>query len=164
MSWLRSRKDGFNGSDNRMEQPCGSCKAFFKRELLAVTRLSGDLFGVGVGGEEGLGFFGFCEFEFEEPAFAVGIGVDEGGVGDDGVVNGGDLPADWSVDVAGGFDGFDYRAGFAGFYFPADGREFDKDNVGEFVLGVVGDAYGGYLALSADPFVRFGVSQIRRDV
>src|SRR5688572_694648 len=101
-----------------MEQPCGWCKAFLKKDLLAVTtrkRLGGDLFGVGVGGEKGLGFLGLGKFEFEEPAFAVGIGVDEGGVGDDGVVNGGDLPADWSVDVAGGFDGFHDGAGFAGF-------------------------------------------------
>ena len=26
-----------NGSDNRMEQPRGSCKAFLKKDLLAVT-------------------------------------------------------------------------------------------------------------------------------
>jgi hypothetical protein len=31
---------------------------------------------------------------------------------------------------------------FAGFHFLADGREVDEDDVGELILGVVGDADG----------------------
>ena len=103
----------------------------------------------GEGGEVvGLGHEGVCVGEGvwldgEEPALAVRVGVDEAGVGGDGVVDGGDGACDWGVYVGGGLDGFDDGDGFFGGDFAADLGEFDVDDVAEFFLGVVGDADGG---------------------
>ena len=47
----------------------------------------------------------------------------------------------------------DLRAGFASLEHAPDGGCFGKGHVGQFVLGVVGDADGGGVAGDAHPFV-----------
>jgi hypothetical protein len=42
----------------------------------------------------------------------------------------------------------------------ADGRELDVDDVAELVLGEIGDADDGLVALDLDPFVVLGVAEI----
>ena len=95
---------------------------------------------------------------------AVGLFVDEFGICGERAVGFDDLAADRRVDVAGRLDGFDDGAGFAGFDFAADLRDFGEDDVSQLGLGVVADADGGDVAREADPFVAFGKFQISRNV
>lgn len=100
------------------------------------------------------------EFEFEDPTGAVGIGVDEGGVGGEGGVDFDDFAGDGGVDVGGGFDRFDDGDRGFGLDGAPDGGEFDVDDVGEFMLGVVGDADGAEVIFKEKPFVGFGVAEV----
>lgn len=131
---------------------------------VAVGHGSGDEFLVCLGGEEFLDLVGVGEFEFKDPSFAVGVGVDEGGVGFDFGVGFDNFSGDWGVDVGGGFDGFDDGGGVAEIDFFVEGGEFDEDDVGEFGLGVVGDANGGGVAFEAEPFVGGLVEEVGGDV
>ena len=103
-----------------------------------------------------------CVFnaEFEDPAFAVGIGVDERWIAFDIWISLDDLAADRGVDVAGGFDGFHDGAWIASIDGAAVGGQFDEDNVGEFFLSVIGNAHGGDVAFKADPFVRRAIAEV----
>jgi hypothetical protein len=83
----------------------------------------------------------------------VRVGVHQRGIVGDGLVDLDDFAADGRVDVAGGLDGFHHGAGFPGLHRAAHGGQFDKHDVGQFVLRVVGDADGGDVAADADPFV-----------
>ena len=107
---------------------------------------------------------GILDAKFEDPAFAVGIGIDERWVGFDSVVGFDHFAADRRVDVGGGLHGFHHCGWVAGIDLAADAGEFDKDHIGEFGLGVIGDAHGGDVAFEADPFVRGAVAEVGRDV
>ena len=103
--------------------------------------------------KEGVEFRRVAQFDFVKPAARVRLGVHEAGIVGGGLVDFHDLAAHGRVDVAGGLDGFDDGAGFAGGELAAHGGQFDEDDVGEFVLGVVGDADGGDVASEAHPFM-----------
>lgn len=118
---------------------------------------------VGFGVQEGVGFGGVRRSDLEDPAFGEGVGVDETGVAIQGFINRDDFSGDGSVDVAGGFDGFNNGYRIAGADFAADGGEVNEDDVGEFGLGVVGDADGGGGFAGLNPFVGGAVAEMVQD-
>ena len=119
---------------------------------------------IGRGIHQARGIGGIFDAEFEDPSFAVGVGVDERRVGFDSVVGFDHFAADRGVDVGGGFHGFDHRGRIAGVDLAAECGEFDKDHIGEFGLGVIRDAHGGDVAFESDPFVRGAVAEVGGDV
>ena len=98
--------------------------------------------------------------EFENPAFAVGVGIDERGIAFDIRISLDDLAADGGVDVASSFDGFDDGARIAGIDGAAVGGQLDEDDVGEFFLSVIRNAHGGDVALKANPFVGRAIAEV----
>src|SRR5215208_3626994 len=114
-----------------------------------------------VGGEEG-GFF--CDAELDDPTLSVRVLVDVLGRIFEGGVDLDDLAAHRGVEVRYGLDALDGTEGFAGVEGSSLVRQFEEDDVAEFVLGVIRDAYGRGIALYADPLVAICVLKVFRYV
>lgn len=103
---------------------------------------------------------GTSRLDLVEPARAVGIGVDEGGIIGKFLIDFQDFTGDGSVHVAGGLDGFNdghgVPGGDRGSYF----GEVYKDYIGELRLGMVGNTDGADVSVNFDPFMIFGIQQI----
>jgi len=80
--------------------------------------------------------------DFEEPAGAVRVGIDKTGVGSGFAVHFDDFAGDGSVDITGGFNGFNDGDRFTRGDSAAGSREFDINDIAEFRLGVVRNADG----------------------
>jgi hypothetical protein len=77
-------------------------------------------------------------------------------------IRSGHFSGDRRVDVRGGLHRLDDRARFALRQLAACCRQLDEDQVAQLFLRVVGDADGdGAVGFAPDPFVRFGVLEIR---
>src|SRR6478609_7016725 len=126
----------------------------------AKLRASADVRLVGGGIQQFRDVRGVGDLELENPALAVGICVDQRGIGLDLRVHFHDLTADGGVDVAGGLHGFHDGGWIADIDGAAHGGEFDENHVGEFFLGVIGNAHGGDVAFKAEPFVRGGEAEV----
>ena len=105
-------------------------------------------------------FFGGVEGDEENPAFAVRVGVDEGGVVLQRFIDRDNGSRDGRLDVPGGFDRFHDGGGRFGLHFGPDLGQFDINHVGQLGLGVVGDADARLAVFEADPVVCFGIFQI----
>src|SRR5215216_1813917 len=113
------------------------------------------------GGEE-VGFvFGA---EFDDPALTVGVLVYVLGCIFEGGVDLDDLTADRGIKVGDGLDALDGAEGFAGVECVSLLWQLDEDDIAEFVLGVIRDAYRCGVALYADPLVALCVLKVFRYV
>lgn len=101
-----------------------------------------------------------CHFQFDEPAFVVGVGVEQAGVFHDGFVDCRDFAIDEAVDVAGGFDGLDFAHDVASLELESRLLHFDVGDVGQLVHGELGQAQRDVVALNFVPFVGFGVDAV----
>ena len=118
---------------------------------------------VGFGVEQSVGLAGVRRGDLEDPAFGEGIGIHESRIAIESYVDGDDLARNGGVDVAGGFDGLDDGDGFSGFHLATDGGQVNEDDVGEFGLGMIGDADGGGGFAGLDPFVGGAVAEVIED-
>ena len=123
----------------------------------------GRIFEVG-GAEQGVVFGRVRHFDLHEPAFAVGVAVDDGGIGVHGLVEFHDLAAHRKERVAHGLHGLDRAENLACGERLAHGRNIDENDVAQLALGKVGDADNGRVTLDAAPLVVAGVFQICRYV
>ncbi len=105
--------------------------------------------GAVLGGGEEMGRLA-VDLNLEDPTFAEGVSVEKGGIGGEGGIDRDDGSGNWGIDIAGGFDGFDNTDGGASGDRGADFGELDIDDIGEFGLGMIGDAD---CAIWAEPFV-----------
>ena len=94
----------------------------------------------------------------------MGGGVDQSGVGGEGLIDFDDLAIDRCVDIAGGFDRFDDGSGLAGGHRGSHFWRLDVDDVGQLILGVVGDSNCSGVTLSEDPLVAVGIFKVVGDV
>src|SRR5215204_6819126 len=113
------------------------------------------------GGEE-VGFV--CGPELDDPALTVGILVDVLGRIFESGVDLDDLAADRGVQVGDGLDALDGAEGLAGVEGSSLVRQLDEDDVAQFVLGVIRDAYGRGVARYADTTVALCVLKVFRYV
>jgi hypothetical protein len=110
--------------------------------------------------EQRVQFSGIAQFDFEKPAARVWLGVHQGGIVGDGFVQRHNFAADGRINVARGLHGFHHGAGFAGFHLAPNFGQLDKNDIGQFMLRMIGDADRRRVAADAHPFVRLGVFQI----
>ena len=68
-----------------------------------------------------------------------------------------DLAGHRRIDFARRLDALDHRRLAALGHCLADRRQFDEDDIAQLLLGVVGDADGGDVAIDSDPFMVLGV-------
>ena len=71
-------------------------------------------------------------------------------------------PPDRGVQVGDGLDALDGAEGLAGVEGGSLVGQLDEDDVAQFVLGVIRDAYGHGVALYADPLVALCVLKVFR--
>src|SRR6266404_6204991 len=93
------------------------------------------------------------DLQFEKPRLAGGVGIDQRGLGRQGVIDLKYFAGDRRVDIGGGLDGFDHRGGFRLLQAAADLRQLDEYDVAELRLRIVGYPDGGDVALDTEPFV-----------
>lgn len=112
-----------------------------------------------VGCEQIVQFGGIGELHFEEPPTRIGFGIDQARIVDEGFVDGRDRAAYGGVDIARGFDRFNDSADLTRLERSPDLGEFHEDDIGQFLLSVIGDAEKGGVAFDPDPFMALGVFQ-----
>jgi hypothetical protein len=96
---------------------------------------------------------GIGKLQFEEPAIAQWIRIDDRWIRHDRLVGLDDLAADRSVNVGRGLDGFHHCGRRAFFETFAGCRQLDKNQVAELLLGVLRDADDRHVAVNAKPLV-----------
>ena len=105
----------------------------------------------------GIGHIG--KLQLEEPAGALRIAVDEGGIGGDRLVDLDDFTIERTIDVGSSFHGFDRCRIAALLEGRADFRQFDEDEVTELFGRMKRDANGRNAAFDLQPLVFFGEFQ-----
>ena len=127
------------------------------------SRSSTDFGGVGGGVHEGVDVGHVLGFDFDDPAIAVGVGVDGGSILEGGVELD-DLTLDGHQKVGNGLHGLDATEGLASLDGVAFAGDVDKDDVAQLVLCIVSDTNESKFAFNSHPFVVLGVLQICRNV
>ena len=114
---------------------------------------------VGRGIEKSLKVVEVGELDLGDPALALRVLVEEGGVGGKRRVGLDDLHVGRGVDIAHRLDALDNAGGLTLLLGSADGGELDVNKVAERLLGVVADAeLGNPVALSLHVLVGLGVA------
>ncbi len=98
--------------------------------------------------------------EHRDPAFPIGIFIDQFGGILELFIYFDDLAADRAHDGGRGFRGFDFGDFLHRADFLPDLRQFDVDNVSQLVLCIIRDADHGPFALGLDPLMLFGKFQV----
>src|SRR5918998_3909280 len=99
--------------------------------------------------------------DLEHPARLVRAGVDQLGVGVEGIVDGRDGAGDGRVDVRDRLRGLDLAHSRTGRDLLADGGQLHEDDVAELGLGVVGDTDPDHpVPQVAHPLMGFGVTEV----
>eukprot|EP01106_Pelomyxa_sp_JSP_P018300 TRINITY_DN823_c0_g1_i2.p1 TRINITY_DN823_c0_g1~~TRINITY_DN823_c0_g1_i2.p1 ORF type:complete len:161 (+),score=66.47 TRINITY_DN823_c0_g1_i2:53-535(+) len=123
--WPKKKKRGGEGEEGSMAMLCLLLAVLdvvlFRQQLLKLVQLR--------------------QLELGEPALALGVLVDEGGVALQLRVDLGDFTRHGRVDVANSLDALDDTCRPLGLEGGADGGELDENEVAEGVLRVVGDAH-----------------------
>ena len=101
---------------------------------------------------------------FENPAFAIRIGIDESRIGFHLWIAFDDLSRDRRVNIARGFHRFHNRGRVTHVHLATEDGELDEHHIGQLGLRVIGNAYRGYIAFEAKPFMRLIVSEIAWDI
>src|SRR5260370_24383853 len=99
--------------------------------------------------------------QLEDPAIAVGVGVDQLGHARQLVVDAGHAPRDRGVKVAGGLHRLHDPETLARLELATRAGQFEKNNIPKLRLREVGDAYGDGLTIDRDPFVGLRIKPAR---
>jgi len=102
--------------------------------------------------------------DFENPATAVRVGVDEGWIRFHTGIHFHDGSGEGGIDVTRGLYGFHHGGWISSVHSLANGWKLYEDHIGEFFLSVIGDANGGDVTVQADPFMGGNVADIGWDV
>ena len=95
---------------------------------------------------------------------AVGVGVERFGRVGQRLVHRADGAADGAEHIGDGLDGLNVAERFTGGDLIALGGQVDEDHIAQRVLGKIGDADDGSVAVHLDPLVGLGILQFSRDV
>ena len=145
------------------------CGSFTRRQPRfsgpgAAGRGSADELGVVLGTQQGVVLGGIRHAHLYDPAFAVGVLVDDRGVGVDGLVEFEHFAAHGQEGVADSLHGLDRAEDLSGGEGFAHGRDIDEHDVAQLALCEVGNADYGHIALDPAPLVVVRVSEVCRYV
>ncbi len=122
---------------------------------------SADLIAVSFGGEETVELGRIDKFNPADPAFAERLSIDQGGIAGESRIGFQDLTIDGGINITGGLDRFDDGNDLSRPQRASRFGRIDEDDVGQFMLGVVGDAESGRPVIGgAEPFVGGGVAEV----
>ncbi len=117
------------------------------------SRLGADLRLILLGRKQRGQFSRVAKLDFVKPAAGMRLAIHQRGIIHRRLIDFDDFSAHGGINIAGSLDGLNHCTGLAGLYMTPHVREFDKDDIREFMLGVVGDADGGGVTGNAHPFV-----------
>lgn len=124
-----------------------------------VSMLSLTVLLIGRSIKESLKVIKVGKLDLSDPALALRVLVEEGGVAGEGGVGLDDLHVGGGIDVAHRLDTLDDAGGLALLLGGADGGGLDVDEVAEGLLGIVADAeLGNAVAFGLDVLVRLGIT------
>src|SRR5690554_4820665 len=120
----------------------------------------GAVLGVGRGVHQVIDVRRFAQLDLDDPAVAKGVAVDRLGRVVQRRVDRDDLATGRGVDIRRGLNTLDRRKRLTFGHRVANVRQFDKHQIGQVILGVVGEADPRRVAADANPFVVLGIFQI----